>query len=102
MTKDQIILDDGTFFIELNCNHEAGDAPGFLNRRCAHGPTTPGGYECVGSFDKASKGRWNASVDTRYDPATDSDSRLVSTGTYRLGAIIALWQARHDAYTTKA
>jgi hypothetical protein len=39
------------------------------------GVTTPGGYECVGSFAQDPRGRWHASFDAPYDPVTDSDSR---------------------------
>ena len=47
MNCQQIILDDGAFYVELNVNSEASVAPGFLQRRCAFGPTTPGGYEML-------------------------------------------------------
>ena len=101
MTTDEIILDDGEFFIDLNCNYEASNAPGFLERRCAYNATTPGGFECVGSFDKALDGTWNASINMAYDPETDSDSRVVVDGVTRMDAITALWGARIEAHTNQ-
>lgn len=100
MAKDQIILDDDEYFIDLNCNYEATIAPGFLQRRCAYGLTTPAGFECVGSFDKALDGTWNASVNAPYDPETDGDSLAVAEGVSRMDAIAALWAARKSALTT--
>ncbi len=95
--SDGAILDDGEFFIKLNCNYEAGDAPGFLNRRRSHGVTTPGGYECVGGFDKARDGTWSADVNARYDPETESDCRRIVQGVSRMDAIAALWRERQYA-----
>ena len=97
MTPDEIILDDGVFFIDLNCNYEVSSAPGFLERRCAYGPKTPGGFECIGSFDKALDGTWTADVNAPYDPVTDGDCRKVATGASRMDAIAALWRERHSA-----
>ena len=99
MEKDQVILDDGEFFIDLNCNYEASNAPGFLERRCPYSATTPGGFECIGSFDKAVDGTWRADVNAPYDPATDGDCRIVAQGVSRLDAIAALWRERHTAHT---
>ncbi len=97
MATDEIILDDGKFFIDLNCNYEASNAPGFLERRCAYSATTPGGYECIGSFDKALDGTWKADVNATYDPETDGDCFIVAKGVSRMEAITALWRARHVA-----
>lgn len=93
-----IILDDAIYYIELNCNYEASSAPGFLHRRCTVGVTTPGGYECIGSFDKDYRGMWNASIDTIFDPETDSDATGLGDFDQRLDAIVALWSARRSAY----
>jgi hypothetical protein len=93
-----IILDDGLFYIELNCNYEPSSAPGFLHRRCAVGVTTPGGYECIGSFDQTIGGMWSASIDAIYDPETDSDATGLGDFDQRLDAIVALWSARRSAY----
>ena len=98
MHKDQVILDDGMFFVALNSNYAADDAPGFLNRRCSYGLTTRGGYECVGGFDKALDGRWRADVNAPYDSETDGDCRRVIEGVFRMDAIAALWRERHNAY----
>ncbi|POR07961.1 hypothetical protein [Diaphorobacter sp. LR2014-1] len=100
MSKDQIILDDGVYFVDLNCNYETAKAPGFLQRRCSNGLTTPGGYECVGSFDKAADGTWRADVNAAYDPETDGDCRRVIEGVSRMDAIAALWAARKSDLAT--
>lgn len=99
MRSSQIILDDGVFYVELNANYEDSEAPGFLHRRCAYGPTTPGGYECLGSFQKQS-GAWSADVNAPLDEDTDSDCIVVASGVSRLDAIAALWQSRSSALST--
>lgn len=101
MSKGQIVLDDGVFYIELNDNHKASIAPGFLQRRCPHGLTTPGGFECVGSFDRSLDDTWQASVNAPYDPETDSDSKTVAEGVSRMDAIAALWAARKSALASQ-
>ena len=97
-----VILDDGAFYIELNCNYGTAEAAGFLQRRCYIGVTTPGGYECLGSFEMTLDGKWRASVDAPYSAATDSDSRELGVFSHRLAAITALWGARHEAYRRHA
>lgn len=99
MAIDQIIIDDGSFYIELNGNYEADQAPGFLQRRCAYGTTTPGGYECVGSFQRRA-GQWSADVSAPYDPATDGDCLSLGLFANRMDAIAALWKRRHEALCT--
>ena len=96
----EIILDDGVFYVELNVNSEASVAPGFLQRRCARGLTTPGGYECVGSFGKAVDGTWRADVSAPWDEDTDSDCNVLARGVARMDAIAALWAGRHVAHAT--
>jgi len=93
-----VIVDDGEFYIELNDNVDACIAPGFLQRRCYVGVTTPGGYECVGSFQRDARGLWHASIDALYDQHSGSDSRSMGQFTQRLDAIVALWQCRHEAH----
>lgn len=66
------ILDDGEYYIELNVNFPAADAPGFLQRRCYVGVTTPGGYECVGKLPTRRSGHV-AGVDRR--PIRSGDRR---------------------------
>lgn len=100
MAKDQTILDDGEYFIDLNCNYEASIAPGFLQRRCAYSVTTPGGFECVGVFEKSLDGSWRADVNSAYDPDTDGDCRVVIQGVSRMDAIAALWANRKTALTS--
>ena len=91
------ILDDGEYYVELNDNYPPAEAPGFLQRRCYVGVTTPGGYECVGGFERNARGLWQASIDAAYDPTTGSDSRLLGQHRSRLDAIAALWSARRRA-----
>lgn len=100
MAKDQIILDDGEYFIDLNCNFEATIAPGFLQRRCAYSSTTPGGFECVGGFEKSFDGTWRVDVNAAYDPDTDGDCRVVIEGVTRMDAIAGLWANRKTALTS--
>jgi hypothetical protein len=106
-----VVLDDGQFFVELNAQiradidaFDATNVPGvpcaqggFLLRRCYVSVTSPGGYECIGSFACCDDGRWEASVDAAFDPATGTDSRRVARGASRLDAIAAVWAARHEA-----
>ena len=94
---DVVLLDDGEFYVELSGNHVAVLAAGFLQHRCYVGVTTPDGYECVGSFDRDSDGKWSARIDMPYDPRTNSDSRVVAKGVGWLDAIVALWMARREA-----
>lgn len=102
MHQEQRLLDDGEFYIELNCNVDPSAAPGFLHRRCGYGATTPGGYECVGSFQERVDGTWSADVNAPLDQATDSDCLVLAAGVSRLAAIAALWQGRRSAYWTHA
>ena len=102
MSDGKIILDDGQFYIQLNVNYEAFDAPGFLQKRCAYGLTTPGGYECLGSFQKALDGSWSADVNAPYDEDTGSDCEMLSRQVSRLDAIATLWAGRTSAYSTHA
>ncbi len=94
MHPEQRLLDDGEFYIELNCNSEPSVAPGFLHRRCGYGATTPSGYECIGSFQKRVDGTWSADVNAPLDQETDSDCLVLATGVSRMDAIAALWQGR--------
>ena len=94
-----VILDDGRYYIELNVNHPRASAPGFLQRRCYVGVTTPDGYECLGSFEQDSRsGLWLASISRPYDEAIDSDCENLGRFPRRLDAVVALWGARHRAY----
>lgn len=97
MEKEQTILDDGEYLINLNCNYDAKISPGFLLRRCSLSPTTPGGYDYVGGFEKSSDGTWRADVNSQYDPLTDGDCRIVIQGVSRMDAIVALWVNRKTA-----
>ena len=92
------ILDDGEYYVELNVNYPPEDAPGFLQRRCYVGITTPGGYECIGRFDRSPRGTWQASIDAPYDPVSQSDTRSLGQHRSRLDAIAALWSARREAF----
>lgn len=100
-TKSLIILDDGVFYVELNCNYPKAEAPGFLQRRCGYGLTTPGGYECLGSFQKAAHGFWSADVNAPLDEDTDSDCLMLTQNVSRMDAIAALWVGRNRAYLNR-
>jgi hypothetical protein len=100
MTLATILLDDGEFYVELNANFEPARAPGFLHRRCRTSLTTPGGYECVGSFDMAKSGRWTADLNAPFDDATCSDVLRLGEFGERLNAIAALWRRRGEALCT--
>lgn len=102
MSQPHIIIDDGRYYIDLNCNYEAPDAPGFLALRCPRGLTTPGGFDCLGSFDKKPDGTWQASIHTLLDEETDSDARTVAAGVSRMDAIAALWKHRESAFSRHA
>lgn len=100
MSDGKIILDDGNYYVQLNVNYEASNAPGFLHRRCGYGLTTPGGYEVLGSFQRAPDGKWSADVNAPLDEETDSDCLVLVDGVSRLDAIAALWTGRTFAYST--
>jgi hypothetical protein len=92
-----LILDDGEYFVELNEAFPVGDAPGFLQRRCYIGVTTPDGYESVGRFDRDPHGGWHAGIDAPYDSGTNSSCRSLGRHSGRMDAIVALWFARREA-----
>ncbi len=94
---EEIILDDGQYFVELNSNYPLKDAPGMLLRRRARSDTTPGGNECIGSFDKRLDGQWNADVTVPYDPVRDVECHVLAEGVDRMDAIVALWTGRRMA-----
>ncbi|MGU4703174.1 hypothetical protein K6L09_41645 [Burkholderia cepacia] len=98
MEKHLILLDDAEFFIERNSNGDAAKANGFLLRRCPTSPSTPGGYECVGGYERCASGEWSASINAPYDSASDSDCRELGRFATNLDAITVLWKARRDAY----
>ena len=97
-TESVVILDDGEFCVALNADFPSAIAPGFLQRRCYVGVTTPDGYECVGSFDQDKQGMWCPSVDSTYDETTDRVCLSLGAHVRRLDAIVALWGARRQAH----
>lgn len=99
MTNELILLDDGQFYIERNCNGDAGTTNGFLQHRCKFGSTTPGGYECIGSYELKLSGEWEASINAPYNEQAGSDSRELGRFKSRLDAIVVLWMSRHEAYS---
>ncbi|WP_152606685.1 hypothetical protein [Aquabacterium sp. NJ1] len=98
MPTSEVLLDDGVFFIELNPNYPSRDAPGFLQRRCPVTQVTPSGWDCVGSFERDSRGKWRADVNAPYDEENDSDVLILGEGLDRMTAIAMLWRRRHEAY----
>jgi hypothetical protein len=96
-THGAVIADDGKYF-ELDGHHLGASAPGFLQRRCYVGVTSPDAFEAVGRFARNPDGRWEASIDTRDDGSGTGVSRLVGAFSDRTNAIVALWRERHAAY----
>lgn len=100
MSKLRILLDDGVFFIERNVNGSEATANGFLLRRCVANGSAPSGHECVGGYELGASGEWRASINAPYDEETDSDCcELEGNFKTNLDAIVALWFARHNAYS---
>jgi hypothetical protein len=97
-TRGTVIIDDGEYYIELNGDYAAVVAPGFLQRRCYSGVTTPDGYECVGRFGPDDQGLWEASIGAPSGDATGGDSRSLGHFAERMNAIVALWGKRHEAW----
>ena len=91
--RELVLLDDGTFYIDLNANHPPEDAPGFLEVRNTRGF----GVDCVGSFDRLPCGKWSARVAIEPLPSEASDALALGTFEKRLDAIAALWLGRHRA-----
>lgn len=98
MDKHLMLLDDGEFYIERNCNGDEATTNGFLMRRRPVSLTTPGGSECVGGYERRASGDWRASINAPYDEESDSDCRELGVFGRNLDAIAVLWKARHDAY----
>lgn len=98
MSNGETVLDDGEFFIELNVNYSPSEAPGFLQRRCGYGATTPGGFECVGSFQKDTDGSWSSDVNAPLNEDDDSDCLFVAKSVGRMDALVELWRNRHIAH----
>ena len=93
-----LILDDGEYFVELNEDFPIATAPGFLQRRCYVGVTTPDGYESIGRFDCDPLGGWHACVDAPYDSGSNTTCRDLGHFNDRMSAIVALWHARRQAH----
>lgn len=94
---ERAVKDDGEFYIVLNSNFPPEKANAFLQRRCAYGLTTPGGYECVGGADQRPNGKWRADVSAPYDEETGSDVTPLGEFDAQQQAIDALWEGRHQA-----
>ena len=94
----QVILDDGEFYVVLNPNHTPDVAAGYLERRCLVTPSTPGGFECIGSFTMQPAGAWEAKISKVYSAVDDCDCTVVAQEVDRLAAIVALWKARYEAF----
>lgn len=94
--KPIILFDDGTYYIEHNVNYPITQGNGFLLRRCAITVTTPGGYECVGIYERTVTGKWKVSIDA--PDTAESDSVELGRFADRLDAISVLWKHRHEAF----
>lgn len=98
MEKHLILLDDSEFYIQRNRNSDTATGTGFLLRRCEVSAATPGGYECVGGYERCPTGEWRASITAPYDESSDSDCRELGRFGSNFDAITVLWKARRDAY----
>jgi hypothetical protein len=92
--NETVLLDDGVFYIQTSAAAQPARAAGFLHRRCYYGVTSPGGFECIGSFTTDSEGRWQARIDAPYDSLADDDTRPVGLYVDRFDAIVCLWRHR--------
>lgn len=90
MNKELILLDDGQFYIERNCNGDKETTNGYLLRRCETGQAAPEACECIGGYERQPSGAWCASVNAPYDEDTDSDCREIGFFRPNLDAIAAL------------
>ncbi len=97
-TKPVVLLDDGEYYIEHNINYSIEQGNGFLLRRCTASLTTPGGYECIGGYERTAAGKWRASIDAPYSAERETDCEDIGAFDARLDAITALWKRRQDAY----
>lgn len=97
INKELLLLDDGEYYIEHNCNYPLESGNGFLHRRCAFGLTTPGGYEVIGEYSQTVAGVWSVHIAKDLDVETDSDALSLGSFANRLDAITTLWQRRKEA-----
>jgi hypothetical protein len=97
-----VILDDGDYSVELHPGFPELEAPALLRRQCYYGVTTPDGYEYIGRVELSDEGLWRATVVQQYDPRTDTDTLVIGNYKGRVYAIVALWQARHQAHCRHA
>lgn len=93
-TRD-LLLVDGTYFVQLDPARTVGAdvAVAFLGRRSISGDTV-----LVGSVEMQKDRRWRALVST--DPTHDAQGfrSVAQDRENRYDAIVALWQARGDAF----
>lgn len=101
------------YWIEENSNYPEGEGNLFLHvgrNRLTSRVMTPFAewvsvtpqmmwdYDCIGGVDRRHLPLgWEASINTFYDEATDSDCKVVYTGDSRKEAIEALWNRRNEA-----
>jgi hypothetical protein len=91
----ELLLTDGTYFVQLDPARrvDADVATAYLGRR-----RIAGGVTVVGSAEMQNDGRWRASVAT--DPVANAAgyTRVACDCENRLDALVALWNARQDAF----
>ncbi|WP_186048544.1 hypothetical protein [Burkholderia gladioli] len=92
-----VLLDDGTYFIESNPAASRDGSAGCLMRRCDRATRDVGAAECVGAYAQAEDGKWRVAITSYYDARTDSETHEVGVFANRLDAICTLWKSRHDA-----
>jgi hypothetical protein len=92
-----VLLDDGEFVVVSAAGDGLRRCAGFLERRCGLSAETPNGLECLGAFVQRTDGAWEARISTPIDAASGTDCKVVAASNDRLDAVVALWQARHQA-----
>jgi hypothetical protein len=92
-TEKSIIVDDGTFYIQLDESYEHRNAPGFLLKRCNRSITTPSGFQVLGEF-AFENDIWFVDLHAVSDSEDDAEGKHIGKFDGRLDAIHALWKAR--------
>ncbi|TCF96456.1 hypothetical protein BZM26_37570 [Paraburkholderia strydomiana] len=100
--NDDVLLDDGKYFVQRNLSNPPAADNGFLMRRCRHHVTGPVDVECVGGYDLSGDGQWLVDVATPDNGKDNAGSRVIGRFGTRLEAIHALWQHRHEALTRQS
>jgi hypothetical protein len=93
--QHDLLLNSDVFFVQLDPERRVDDemAVAFLGRR-----KLSGGVTLVGSVEMQRDGRWRASVAADPSRVPKGYIRVAVNRENRYDAIVAVWQARDDAY----